>query len=226
MKEKDIIEIDYIAKIKNTGDVFDLTNEQKAKKLNIYNKNYLYHPVIIILGQGFILKALEDRLLKINEKNIGKTFTFVFEPKEAFGERNNKLVKTISTSYLNKKNISPKIGERIEFEDEKNKKLIGKVISISSGRVCIDFNNALAGKTVEYEVSVNKIFKTQEERINAIIKMFIPTNFKEVETKIKQNAITISLPKKLDNAVIKQLIAKYINLCIDKIKEIKFYEKY
>ena len=225
MKKNDFVEIDYVGKIKKTGDVFDLTNEKKAKELNIYNESYSYHPLVIIMGQGFVLKALEDKIFKIDEKDAGKEFTFSFEPKDAFGQRDPKMIKMFSSSVLREKKINPVVGQSIEIED-KQKKITGKIVSVSAGRVRVDFNHVLAGKEIEYELKINKVFKTREEKTNAVIKMFIPKKHEQIEKQITGNVLTINLPKELDNPVIKQLIAKYSTEFIEKIDEVKFVETF
>jgi len=49
IKKGDFIEIGYIGKIKDTGFIFDLTDETLAKKNNLYNKTVIYGPIIIAL---------------------------------------------------------------------------------------------------------------------------------------------------------------------------------
>ncbi|RLG14146.1 MAG: peptidylprolyl isomerase [Candidatus Nanohalarchaeota archaeon] len=226
MKKNDFIEMEYTAKIKTTGEVFDLTSEAKAKELNIYNSAYSYHPIIIILGQGFVLKSLEDKLLGIDEKDIGKKFTFAFKPEEAFGKRDPKLVRTFSSSFFKAKNITPVVGQSIKIEDRKGTDLTGKIMSVSAGRVKVDFNHILAGKEVEYEVILNKLFKTIEEKTDAVIQMFAPLKADKITKKIDKNILTVNLPKEMDNVVIKQLIAKYSTEFIEKIDEVKFVETF
>ncbi|MCK5040339.1 MAG: FKBP-type peptidyl-prolyl cis-trans isomerase [Candidatus Aenigmarchaeota archaeon] len=226
MKKNDFIEIDYTAKIKNTGEVFDLTSEKKAKELNIYNSKYSYHPIIIILGQGFILKSLEDKVFKIDEKDIGKEFTFAFKPEEAFGPREPKLIRTFPSSFFKAKDMNPVVGQTIDLEDKNGKKMTGKIMSVSAGRVRVDFNHVLAGKEIEYDLTVNKLFKTRENKIDAVIEMFVQSKSKDVTKQIDGNVVTINLPSELDNAVMKQLIAKYSTEFIEKIDEVKFVETF
>ena len=226
MKKNEFIEINYSAKIKDTGEVFDLTDEAKAKELGIHNSKYSYHPIIIILGQGFVIKALENKILDIDEKDIGKKFTFSFKPEDAFGKRESKLIKILSSSVFKEKNITPVMGQIIKIDDKKGGNLTGKIISVSSGRVKVDFNHALAGKEVEYEIIITQIFRTTKEKTDAVVKMFAPSKADKITKKINKNILTVNLPKELDNAMIKQLIAKYSTEFIKDIDEVKFVETF
>ncbi|MCK5177754.1 MAG: FKBP-type peptidyl-prolyl cis-trans isomerase, partial [Candidatus Aenigmarchaeota archaeon] len=185
MKKNDFIEIDYTAKIKNTGEVFDLTSEKKAKELNIYNSKYSYHPIIIILGQGFILKSLEDKVFKIDEKDIGKEFTFAFKPEEAFGPREPKLIRTFPSSFFKAKEMTPVVGQTIDLEDKNGKKMTGKIMSVSAGRIRVDFNQVLAGKEIEYDFIIKRKITDEKEKINALQEFFFKQKF-EFEIKDKK----------------------------------------
>ena len=44
IKKGDFIEMDFIGKIKETNDIFDLTNEKEAKANNLFNPKAKYGP--------------------------------------------------------------------------------------------------------------------------------------------------------------------------------------
>ena len=62
MKEGDFVRIDYVGRIKGSGEIFDLTKEDVARKNGIYNPNMNYKPVPIIIGARMVIKGLEDAL--------------------------------------------------------------------------------------------------------------------------------------------------------------------
>jgi len=55
--------------------------------------------------------------------------------------------------------------------------LIGKIISVSGGRVIVDFNNPLAGKNISYELNVKSIVKDENEKIKALMRYFFKREF-------------------------------------------------
>ena len=69
-KDHDFIEIDYIAKIKDTDTIFDITKEEDAKKFNLYNKEIKYKPLRICLGERQVIQGLDDFLI---DKELKKT---------------------------------------------------------------------------------------------------------------------------------------------------------
>jgi hypothetical protein len=62
--------------------------------------------------------------------------------------------------------ITPELGLEVSIGGRR-----GTITSLAAGRVRIDFNNPLAGKTVKYVFKVTKKAMTSEERIRAILDM-------------------------------------------------------
>src|SRR5207245_171427 len=62
--------------------------------------------------------------------------------------------------------ISPEVGQEVSISRKH-----GLVTAVSAGRVRVDFNNPLAGKTLKYVVKATRKAKTAEERVRAIIDM-------------------------------------------------------
>lgn len=61
-KEGDFVLIEYTGRIKETGNLIDTTNEELAKKANIYDNNKVYGPTLIVIGRGWVIKGLEEAL--------------------------------------------------------------------------------------------------------------------------------------------------------------------
>jgi len=66
MEKGDFIRIDYVGRIKDTREIFDLTNEEVAKNEKIFNPDVKYKPVPIIVGEKFVIKGLDEELLKMS----------------------------------------------------------------------------------------------------------------------------------------------------------------
>ena len=69
MKDEDFVNIDYVGRIKESGEIFDLTDAELAKESNIFNPQMKYGPVTVIIGAGHILKGLENKI-KDNSNRI------------------------------------------------------------------------------------------------------------------------------------------------------------
>jgi len=70
LQKGDFILIDYIAKVKETSETFDTTIEETAKKERLYKEGEIYEPKLVVIGEGWVLKALDESLATME---IGKT---------------------------------------------------------------------------------------------------------------------------------------------------------
>lgn len=162
----DFLLIEYTAKVKETGEAFDTTVEEVAKKERLYKEGEIYEPKLAVVGEGWVLKSLDDALpnLKLN-----KTETIEIPPDKAFGPRDPEKLKMVPLRRLRDKGITPQIGMHIEYE-----KKPATIRTVGAGRVTLDFNPPLAGKTLVYEVTTKKKLETPQDKINALIHRRIP----------------------------------------------------
>ena len=188
LQKGDFILIDYVGKVKETGEVFDTTIEEVARKERLYKEGEIYEPKLIVLGEGWILKALEEEILKLD---VGTKSTIEIPPEKAFGPRDPEKVKLVPLKRLVAKGITPQIGMRVEYEGK-----MATVRTVGAGRVQLDFNPPLAGKTLVYEVTVQKKLETKTEKINALIHRRIPiVEIEKFKLKITKASVTIEMPE-------------------------------
>src|SRR5665811_2592160 len=62
LQKGDFILIDYVAKVKETNEVFDTTKEDVAKKEHLHKEGQIHEPELVVVGEGWVLKALDDAL--------------------------------------------------------------------------------------------------------------------------------------------------------------------
>ena len=62
IEKGDVIYLDYTAKVKETGEVFDTTIEEVAKEERLYKEGEVYEPMLVVLGEGWVLKTLDEKL--------------------------------------------------------------------------------------------------------------------------------------------------------------------
>ncbi|MEM3153736.1 MAG: peptidylprolyl isomerase, partial [Candidatus Bathyarchaeia archaeon] len=160
LQKGDFILLDYMAKVKETGEVFDTTIEEIAKRERLYKEGEIYEPKLVVVGEGWVLKALDESLANME---IGKTETVEIPPEKAFGARDPEKVRRVPLRHLTAKGITPTLGMRLEYDGK-----MATVRAIGAGRVLLDFNPPLAGKTLVYEVTVKKKLETPEEKIAAL----------------------------------------------------------
>jgi FKBP-type peptidyl-prolyl cis-trans isomerase 2 len=184
----DFLLIDYLAKVKETGEVFDTTIEDAAKKERLYKEGEIYEPKLVAVGEGWVLKALDESLLNLE---LNKTTPVEVPPEKAFGSRDPEKVRLVPFRRLMAKGITPQLGMHVEFEGKH-----AVVRTMGAGRVQLDFNPPLAGKTLVYEVTVQKKLETKEEKINALIHRRIPAvDVAKFSLKMRKTLIEISVPE-------------------------------
>jgi FKBP-type peptidyl-prolyl cis-trans isomerase 2 len=221
----DFILIDYMAKVKETGEVFDTTVEDVAKKEKLYKEGEIYEPKLIIVGEGWMLKAVDESLLNLE---LSKSAPVEVSPDKAFGPRDPEKVRLVPLRRLTAKGITPQLGVRVEFDGK-----LAVVRTIGAGRVQLDFNPPLAGKTLVYEVTVQKKLETQEEKISALIHRRIPAvDAAKFEFKVDEasKTIEVSMPEEAfyieGVQIAKRGIATDLQKYFPEITAVKFVETF
>ena len=187
--KKDVIKLHYTGKIKETGEIFDTTYEDVAKEAGIYNEKGIYGPVPIAVGAGHVIKGLDEALEGLE---VGKKYTLEIPPEKAFGKRDPKLIKTFTIGQFRRQGIYPFPGLDVEIETDSGKKLKGRVMSVSSGRVRVDFNHPFAGKTAVYEIEILEKIEDPIEKVKALTELRIPRiDFEKVQIEVGENDIKI-----------------------------------
>lgn len=184
----DFLLIDYVARIGETGEVFDTTIEEVSRKEGIYREGGIYEPKLVVIGEGWILKSLEESLLNLE---LGKTATIEIPPEKGFGNRDPNKVKIYPLRKFTAQGITPRVGMRVEVNGR-----VATVRAIGAGRVQLDFNPPLAGKTLIYEVTVKKKLETIEEKIRALIHRRIPqVEIEKFSLEIGEDSVTVKVPE-------------------------------
>jgi peptidylprolyl isomerase len=223
IKKGEFIFINYTSKVKETGEVFDTTKEEVAKKEKLYKEGEVYEPRLVVVGEGWVLKALDEALQKFR---IKKKDSVEIPPEKAFGNRDPEKVRLVPLRRLAARGITPKLGMQLEYDGK-----IATVRTMGSGRVQLDFNPPLAGKTLVYEVTVEKRLKTNTEKIAALIHRRIPAvEAEKFNFKIGKTNVTVKMPEEAFYVEGIQLAKRGIALdtqrYLPEIRTVKFVETF
>ena len=217
-----LILIDYVAKVKDTEEVFDTTLEEDAKKYSIYESDVKYQPKLVSIGEISypVLKGLDEALAKTT---VGDKLTVEVTPDKGFGERDSKKVRMIPLRKLGEDADKVSIGDTIEIDDKK-----GIIRFIGSGRVQIDYNHRYAGKTILYDVNVIKSLESENDKIDGILKNRLPVENSKIEFTINEKQATISIPEEIFRVDGLQIIKHFIQVDIFKfiptLEKVSFVE--
>ncbi len=188
LQKGNFILVDYVAKVKETGEVFDTTFEETAKKEHLYKEGDIYEPKLVVIGEGWVIKALDENLTTME---VGKASVVEIPPDKAFGPRDPEKVKRVPLKQLLAKDITPTLGMRVEYGGK-----TATVRAIGAGRVLLDFNPPLAGKTLVYDTTVKKKLETMKEKIAALIHRRIPAvEQTKFQFTTKPKTVSIEMPE-------------------------------
>lgn len=186
----DFLLIEYTIRVKETGTIIDTTDIELAKKENIYDSNKLYGPLLLVLGKNWINPFVEEEIAKMSENEEKE---IEVSPNKAFGERDPNKVKVFSLRDLQRRGYELNVGDTIDVGG-----IRGIVKQISGGRVVIDFNHPLAGKTLVYKVKVIRKIEDFEERIKTLSSRHLRIPVNEIVTiyNSQEKNLIITIPGK------------------------------
>jgi len=223
LRKRVFVLVDHVGRVKETGEVFDTTMEETAKKEGLYKEGEIYEPKLVVIGEGWVLEALDESLTTME---IGKTSVIEIPPEKAFGERDPEKVKRVSLRQLTGKGVTPSLGMRVEYNGK-----MATVRTVGAGRVLLDFNLPLAGKTLVYEVIIQKKLRTKKEKMAALIHRRIPAvEGSKFKFTVKEKTVNIEMPEEAFYVegiqVAKRGTAMDIQRFFPKITSVRFIETF
>jgi len=202
-KKKDFIELEFLGKNLLNNEIFDTNVLEEAKKINPDIKDV--RPLVICIGQEMVVKGLDEFL---DGKEIGKKYNLKLTPDKAFGKRDPKLIRLIPMKVFLEQKIYPQPGMTLALDNS-----LVKVVSVSGGRVMVDFNNPVAGKDIEYEFTIKKIISDDKEKVKALQNFLFGQTF---EFDLEEDK-----DKKTKKILFKEVkLAPILNVFKDKFKEL------
>jgi len=181
LQKKDFIEIEFTARIKD-GEIFDSNIKEDLQNANL---NTEPKPFVFCLGEGMFLKGIEDFLI---DKEIGE-YKVELSPEKAFGKRNPSFIQMMPMKIFREQKINPIPGIMFNFDNR-----IAKILTVSGGRVMVDFNNPIAGKDVEYKIKILRKINNLNEKIKAFIEFLFK---RDLKFEVKDKKIIIEVEKQM-----------------------------
>jgi peptidylprolyl isomerase len=226
IQKNNFVLIDYVMRSKDTGELIDTTVEDIAKKENKWEADKIYEPLLIIVGENRIIRGLEEHVENFAE--AGKEYEIEIPPEKAYGMRDPSKVKILSIRELLRNNVVPEVGKTVEVGGQ-----VGVVKAITGGRVLIDFNHPLAGKTFVCRYKVVKILDDDTEKIKYLLHRRyrrIPIDRFKVFIDQNSNSVTIEMPKEIlldrDLQLVKAIVAEEIYKYIGKYDTVTYIERF
>ncbi|MCX8186857.1 MAG: peptidylprolyl isomerase [Sulfolobales archaeon] len=224
LSKNDIVLVDYVVRVKESGEVIEVTDSEKAKEFKVFDPGKSYEPLLVVLGEGRVIKGFEEAL---ESSEVGVDAEVDIPPDKAYGVRDPNKVKTLSLRDFARAGVRPEVGKVVEVGGQ-----LGTVRSVSGGRVVVDFNHPLAGKTLTYSFRVVKKLDEPVEKVKYLVKRYVRgVNVDDVKVSVdsESSKVSIELPRNSyfsENIQIAKKLAsddifKYLNF-----NEVIFIERY
>jgi len=144
------IENDKVALIEYT------LTDSKGEQMDASNGN----PLAYLHGHGNLIPGLEKELA---DKTVGDKFTTTVPAVEAYGERIDALIQTVSNEmFQGVDNLE--IGMRFEAQSEQGMHSV-EITAIEGDQVTVDGNHPLAGLDLTFEVEVIGVREATKEEL-------------------------------------------------------------
>src|SRR5437867_3196108 len=220
-RQGDFLLLNYTLKVKESGETVDTTYDTVAKNAHIHSEDTVYRPKFIILGEGWMPKGLEDSLVGLE---TGKQTTVELTPDKGYGARDPGKMRLVPLRRFREKGIDPIPGGQVELDGR-----AAVVRAVGAGRVQVDYNHPLAGRTLVYDLSIEKVFEEDADKILSIISRRVPEIPSEKFTLGQHDRdLTIEVPEEAfylsGIQVAKKAIASDLQKYLPRITSISFLE--
>jgi peptidylprolyl isomerase len=187
VKPGDFLLVNFTLKVKESGETVDTTYDAVAKDAHLHREDATYGPRFIILGEGWLPKGLEDSLVGVD---IGKQTTVELPPDKGYGPRDPSKMRLVPLRRFRDQGI-PNPGAQIELDGRP-----AIVRAVGAGRVQVDYNHPLAGRTLIYDVSIEKVVEDGNEKVLNIISKRIP-EVDKTKFNVERNGaeLTVEVPE-------------------------------
>lgn len=181
MDEGTVVRFDYVLKF--DGAVKEASTEEAAKKHGLFVEDRTYEPLTFAVGGRQIIPGLEKYVV---DHKAGDTFSAVIPAAEAYGDRDPAKIQTIPMAQFKKQGVAPQVGQILNWNQQRV-----TITHVGGGRVRVDGNHELAGKDLDYEVTITDVLTSDADKLDAVLKMFFPEG---AEHEYDGKEVTIQVP--------------------------------
>jgi len=129
-----------------------------AQSKEIIDSSAPGYPLEFITGKGHIIPGLESEILKMN---VGDSATVVVGAEEAYGVYNEEALKTYPAEQF--AGIELAVGLALYGQAEDGSTVQVTVKAFNDAEVTIDYNHPLAGKALEFAVTIESAREASAE---------------------------------------------------------------
>jgi peptidylprolyl isomerase len=219
----DFLLIDYTLKIKETGETVGTTVESVAKETKLYRGEEKYEPYFVVVGEGWVPKGLDEAFTGFE---VGKATQIELPPDKGYGVRDPKKVRLVPLRKFRADGITPVPGLQVNVDGK-----TAQIRAVGAGRVQVDYNHPFAGKTLVYDVTVQKKVETDEDKVRNLLHKRLPSvDQQKFNVKTDKSKLEVELPEEaffLEGLQIaKRTLTADVEKFFPKIETVIFLETY
>lgn len=183
LRDGDVVRFDYTLYLDAKTPV-ETSDEDAAKKHGLHEEGRRYAPLTLTLGARQIIPGLEEEVRA--RAKAGAAFTVEIGPEKAYGERDVHNVKDVPMAQFRRQKVKPEVGLVLNFEGKR-----AVVSRVAGGRVRLDLNHELAGRTLRYDVTVRDIIQDDAGKVKAVLDSLFSAG---AEHEVADDGVTVYLP--------------------------------
>ena len=128
----------------DSGEVFDSSE--------IHNNE----PLVFEVGAHQVIAGFENAVI---DKEVGDEVTIRLEPKDAYGERDEKAIQKIPREEMGL-DVELRVGMQLMFQHQHgdhSHQIPGLITEVTDTEVTIDLNHPLAGETLNFDIELLEV---------------------------------------------------------------------
>jgi FKBP-type peptidyl-prolyl cis-trans isomerase 2 len=183
LRDGDVVRFDYTLYLDGAKPV-ETSDESVARMHGLWEEGRGYAPLTLALGARQIIAGLEEEVRK--RAQPGASFTVDVPPEKAYGERDVHNVKDVPMAQFRRQKVKPEVGLVLNYEGKR-----AIVSRVAGGRVRLDLNHELAGRTLRYDVTIREIIHDDAGKIKAVLESLFSAG---AEHAVSVDGVTVYLP--------------------------------
>lgn len=187
MNDGDFIKINFEMYVGDDKKLVSTNKEQLAKDNDIYDEKHHYREAVLIVGSEGLFNDINE---SFKSAEVGKEYEVTISPENAYGLRDPKNIKVHTVREFQRHEIDPVPGQEITLGNRR-----GRIISVTPGRVLVDYNHQWAGKSVYYKYNVIAKVDSDVEKVRALIDYNYNQDSEDFKVESKAKAYTVTIPE-------------------------------
>ncbi len=189
MEDGDFVKINFEMRVGSDRQLVATSDEKLAKESNIYDPDQKYGEGVLIVGSQDIFKEINESL---KGSKVGEEHEVEIKAADAYGVRDSKNLKVHTVAEFKRNNIDPIPGQDIRINNKR-----GRVLSVSPGRVVVDYNHPWSGKDVFYKYTIKDKIEGKEDKLKGLLEMNFSSAADKFVVSSEGDELKILVPEEL-----------------------------